>query len=506
MVVIFLTGFAKVLGFFREMVIANNFGTGWEIDTFLMAYIIPCFVAEIISDALGTSIIPVLTEVKSKLGSSAVLVLLNKILFAVTFLSLLIILGCFYSAHPVIDLIAPGFTPSSRLLTVKLYRILLPMLFFLNVVSIFVGFLQTNLRFTEPAIVTVPMNLCILGCICLFSRSQGIYALAVGYTVGTAAQLLAVIPPAWKQGYRMTISKPYFDSNLRKVGYLSIPVLIGLVVEKINPLVIRMLASGLEEGSISALHYARMLKVFPQGVFLMALATVAYPTLSANVVDQDMDKFRASLQRWLRLLLMFALPMTVGLIVLREPVVRLVYQRGSFDATSTVLTCIALQYYALGLPAVGIWELLSRAFYSLNDTRSPMISGIISVFINIFLAIVLVKAMGHGGLALASSISITFTVLLLIYGLRKKGLYIIQTLQLVTFAKFLTASCLMGLGVKNSYVYLGMKLNTFSYCAEVSCLVSILIGVLLYFSLLYCFFLPHSNKYICGKNPFFKRK
>lgn len=484
------TALAKVLGFVREMTMAALFGTGMENDAFLMAFTLPNIIFGMIAGALATTLIPVFTEVKSKDGAESAQKFINNVItISFIFTFALSIIGIIF-AEKIIEVIAAGFPTETKGLTVQLFRILVPLITIMSLVAVFTGYLQANFHFAMPAMVSIPMNVIILSFLWYFSSKWGIVSLAWGYTIGTSAQVLMLLIPAIKQGFKYKVNFMVNDPRIKQVGVLIVPVVIGTAVTQINALVDRFLASGLCEGSISALHFANKLVLFPHGVFILALSTVAYPTLSRTVASDDQEEFKRVLKRWINIMLMFVIPMTVGFIALQKPVTQLVYERGSFNSSSTALTAVALQYYSLGLPAFGLRDLLSRAFYSIQDTKTPMINGVIAVIINIVLNIILIKPLGHGGLALATSISGTVTVLLLIWSLHRKSLLEFNTHQLIYLSKFTIASLIMGFVVSNSYKYIYSLLNKTVFGLEISGIITILLGTFVYFVVLALLFLP----------------
>lgn len=491
LVVILATGLSKLLGFVREMAMAAAFGTGTENDSFLMALTLPNIVVySLIAWALTTTLIPVYTEVNTNEGEAAGILFVSRALNIVTIFTLLISILGFIFADQIIGLIALGFSESSRLLTIQLFRILISIIVFSSIVAVFTGYLQANMRFLAPALVAVPMNLIIIGFLRILSDSWGVYSLAWGYLIGTAVQILVLVFSAMKAGYKYRFSIALENQYIKKMTTLILPAAIGGAVGQISQVVDRFMAAGLQRGSISALHFSFKLILFPHDVFILSLSTVVFPVLSQAISNSNPELFRKTLGNWIQIMFSLVIPVTVGFVVLQIPLTQLVYERGSFDQGSTLFTAAALQFYALGLPAFGLRNMLNRAYYAVQDTRTPMINGIIAVILNIILNILLIKPMGHAGLALATSLSGTAAVLLLVRDLSSKKLLSMNLKQIVITGKILASSLIMGFVVQKIYLPLSGAFSTYKYGFEAGCIVSVAVGAALYFSGLFVLFLP----------------
>jgi putative peptidoglycan lipid II flippase len=259
-----------------------------------------------------------------------------------------------------------------------------------------------------------------------------------------------------------------------------IPVIIGSGAGQISLLVYRMLASGLVEGSISALNFATRLNLLVYGILAVAVANAIYPDLAKAVVYENKNRLINSVSHSLNVILMIIMPIAIGMIILRYPLVRIVYQRGAFDSTDVALTAFALLFYALGLPALSLREVIFNAFYSLQDTLTPMYIGIGTVVLNIVLNLILVRYLEVGGLALATSITFTISFFLLITVLSKKVGSIQSKLIVITGSKIILASLIMGLGV--FYFYSWAEQFIINKISEILIFsLSVFLGAILYF-------------------------
>ena len=329
-------------------------------------------------------------------------------------------------------------------LAVKLTRITFPMIVFIGAANVYIGFLQSNNEFAVPALTGIPYNVFII-IMLLFSDAAGIYRLVYGTVAGVAMQVVVQIPSLKKKGYRYSSLLSLRDPYVKKVLVLALPVMMGMAVQQLNALVDRMLASGLPEGSISALNFANRLNAFVYGVFSSSISIVVYPLLSKLNAEKDMDSFKKTLVNGLNVITLLLVPITVGAVVLRQPIVSVLFERGQFDERATVMTASALMFYSLGIVFYGFRDILNRTFYSLHDTKTPMLNGIVAVAVNIVLNLILIRYMQHSGLALATSISSAAMTFLMFASLKKRLGSIGWKNVLLVFIKSAAASAVMGL-------------------------------------------------------------
>lgn len=261
---------------------------------------------------------------------------------------------------------------------------------------------------------------------------------------------------------------------------MALPIMIGVSVNQINVLVDRTLASSIAVGGISALNYANRLNGFVQGMFVTNISTVMYPMISKMAAQSNLDGLKKSVSEAINLINLFVIPATVGAMIFAEPVVRLLFGRGAFDPEAISMTSAALFYYSIGMVGFGLRQILSRAFYSLQDTKTPMINAAIAMGLNIILNFILSKYMGIGGLALATSISAIFCTGLLFISFRKKtGSFGMKGIT-ISSVKILCASLVMGLVARVSYAALLEHAS-----ANLSLIGAIVIGAVVYFVMIY---------------------
>jgi putative peptidoglycan lipid II flippase len=352
-------------------------------------------------------------------------------------------------APQLVPLIAPGFDAEARILTASLMRIMLIQAVVVGLSGLVAAILNSYQDFLLPALSPVIYNATIIAAgLVLAPRPEfGVRGLAIGVAIGSVLHLLIQIPGLVRHRahYRLIIDA--HNPGARETGRLMVPRIAGLGAIQVNYLANTILASRLVEGSIASLNYAFQLLMLPWGIFANAISTAVFPTLSAQAALDQPQEIRRLLSSALRVILYLTIPAGIGLLVLREPIIHLLFQRGEFTAESTAMTARALAFYAPGLFAIAATEIITRGFYALHDTRTPVTVGVAMVALNILLSIILSGGMGHGGLALAYSIamSLEMVILLVIIHRRLGGL---DDQRLVTSVlRTVVASAIMGEGL-----------------------------------------------------------
>lgn len=411
---------SRILGLVREIVIGARFGTSAEYDAYLAAFRLPDLLYVLIAGgALASAFIPTFTRYLTagdRLGAwrltSAVVNIVTLILATAA------ALAAIFAPVLVATLIAPGFDPATQALTVSLMRVMLiaPVIF--GVSGVIMGALNAQQHFLLPALAPIAYNLAIIAGAVFLSPFVGAAGLAIGVVAGAVGHLLIQVPGLARFGARYF---PVFDARdpgVVHVARLMGPRVLGLAVVQLNFLINTNLASRLGEGAVSALNYAWLLMLLPLGVFAQSIATAAFPTFAAQAARNEIDPMRHTLSGALRATLFLSLPAAVGLIVLRTPLVQLLFERGEFTPESTQAVAYAMQFFALGLVAHSLLEIVTRGFYATHDTRTPVIVGVAAMFLNVALSLMLIGPLAEGGLALANSIATTVEALVLVWLIR----------------------------------------------------------------------------------------
>jgi putative peptidoglycan lipid II flippase len=419
------TFLSRILGFIRDAAIAWYFGAGLSTDAFIAAFRIPNLFRKLFGEgSLSNAFVPVFTEYLTHQGKPEALRLARSALWFLSALLVVVTLVGILLSPLIVSVVAPGFSGESgkASLTVALTRIMFPYVFFICLVGLCMGILNVLGHFAGPALAPVLLNLSMIGAIFCISPyfDEPVFGLAIGVLIGGAVQLWVQLPLLFRKGVRFWQKSKIFHPGLKKIGKMMLPVILGGAAYQINILVGTLLASFLKEGSVSYLYFADRLVQFPLGIFAIATATAVLPSLARQAAVKDLPAVTDTFAHTIKLILFITLPAMVGLILLRDPIIAVLFQRGEFDAEATRLTAYALLYYAIGLWAFAALRIVTATFFALQDTRTPVITASISIVANIVFGILLMGPLAHGGLALAASLASIVNLILLIMALKAK--------------------------------------------------------------------------------------
>ena len=432
--VFIITLIAKVLGLLRDIVFANFYGTGFEATAYFTAIKIPTQIVDLVlSSAIVSTFVPVFNEIMQKDGKDKANLFAGNFINVITLVATVISIVGIVFAPQIVNFLAGGFDIQTYNLTVELIRITFPMIIFTAMAFSFVGFLQSYGEFNIPAMISGISNLVVIAFLLLFNNKTGIHGVAACMLVAWLLQLLIQLPFAKRFGYKLNKKIDFKDDNLKKVFLLSIPILISTAVLPINNLVSTRLASGMDEGAVAALEYAYKLYVVISGVFTYAVGNIIFPELSRASSDEKSAEFKDIIIKALKLLTFILIPLTLGIIIYRQDIVSVMYERGEFSEISTLQTSGALLYYAIGIIGAGIVEVMNKSFYAKQDTKTPLKVGICIIVANVILSIVLGNTrMTFNGLALATSITALLNAGILTFIANKKEKGIINR-ELLTY-------------------------------------------------------------------------
>ncbi|AYE33888.1 murein biosynthesis integral membrane protein MurJ [Clostridium septicum] len=404
----------KFLGLARDVVLANTYGTSMYSDAYIVANNIPVVIFSIVAVAISTAFIPIYSEIKEKYGEEKALKFTNNFINIVLVICLIItILGELFPAV-LVKVFAYGFTNEAYELTLNFTKILIPTIIVTALMSISGSYLQLKGDFIPISYVTIPNNLIVIISIYIAYYKGSPYILAIGTSIAIISQIIYYYPFMKRNEFKYEFYINLKDEHLKKILIMIIPVFIGTAVNEVNVIVDRSLVSGLEQGSIASLNYASKLTGFITGVFIVSIVTVVYPKMSNLSAKKEFEKLNCYLKNVLIVISLLLLPITIMCIFYSKDVVQIIFERGSFDSKSTYMTAMALSSYCIGLIGIGFREILTKAYFSLKDTKTPMINGAIGVGVNIILNIILIRKIGFIGSALATSVTAIITVLLLI--------------------------------------------------------------------------------------------
>jgi putative peptidoglycan lipid II flippase len=424
--------FSNLVGLARGVVVTNAFGTSVDLDAFNGANRIAELLFNLVAGgALASAFVPTFTGFLTRTDSRGAWRLASAVVNLVFLvLALVSTLAAFLAPQIVryiLFMLVPDFNPSQQALTVALLRIMLPSVAIFSVSGLLMGVLNAHQIFLIPAVAPAMYSLGMIFGTLALSPCIGIAGLAWGVVIGASLHLLVQLPSLFKlKGVNYQLTLGFGNRVVGEVIRLMAPRVLGVAVVQLNFIVNTIIAFSLPEGSVSAVTWAFTLMLMPQMAIAQSAAIAALPTFSAQVARGRLEDMRSSLAATLRVVLLLALPASVGLILLRYPLVALLYQRGAFTPHSTEMVAWALLWYSAGLVGHSLVEIVSRAFYALHDTRTPVKVGVVAMGLNVVLSLGFSKwfaAIGwmpHGGLALANTTATALEMVVLLALMRRR--------------------------------------------------------------------------------------
>ncbi len=438
---------SKILGLFRDSVLASAYGTGKYAAVYSTANSISTILFAVIGTALATSLIPLYNKLASEDSAERAMGFLNSVVNLVVIVCLSIAgLGIIF-AGPLVKVFAPGYQGDVYTLCVQYTRILLPSIVFVGLANIFTSYLQIKKRYVIPGFIGMPYSIIIIVSIYLSLKTSPM-VLVIGTLIAISAKALFQLPFVYKEGYRYRPKINLKDPVMKDMMILILPVVIGVGANQINSIVDKSLASLLGTEVVASFSYAIKLYEFVQALFITSILAVIYPRLSSMIVSDRMDSFLNSLKKTMNVIIVALVPIIVGCIVLSRQIVEVLFQRNAFTSKDTTMTASILWIYVIGILAFALRDVLTRGFYSMEDSKTPMINSIISIVFNISLNLILVKPLGYKGLAIATAVSAYIGLLLFNRSMRKKIEGYSSRDNYIVFVKSLFAALIMGLGVK----------------------------------------------------------
>lgn len=441
---------SRLLGVFRDRVLAGQFGAGDTLDAYFAAFKIPDLVYNLlVLGALSAGFIPVFVRIfyNDKKESEAwqlVNDLLNIMAVGLVALSAIFVLIMPY----LMPFIAPGFSGEKLQITIGLSRIMFLSPIFLGLSNIFGGVLQSFKRFFVYSLAPIFYNFGIIAGALFFVPRYGIYGLALGVVFGAFLHMLTQIPTSINLGYRYVWSFNFKSWGIKRILRMMIPRTLGLAVTQINLVFMTIIASLLASGSLTIFNLANNLQSFPVGIFGVSFAIAAFPALSELATKENKDEFVNNFSNTARQILFFLVPLTILFIVLRIQIVRVILGSGQFDWEDTILTAQTLAWFSFSLFAQALLPLLVRSFFAFHDSRTPFYIGLASVAINIALGWPLSMKYGIVGLALAFSASSLANLILLWVFLKKRMHNLDEKNIAISVLKFLFAGIFMALAAQ----------------------------------------------------------
>lgn len=453
-----ITLLSKCFGFIREMVMANYYGTSYITDSYVMAIAIPGIIFGGILSAVSEAYMPLLSRIIEREGvnksNGFTSAILNILAVAAIFSG---IVGLIFSDQ-IVSIFASGFTGKAALLTSSFLKISFFYLIFSATATILESFLRYRGVFIPQVAFGFIQNIILVGTI-IISAHTSYYYLVFGYLLVYIVRLLTMSCIAKKYSFKYSANIE-FSNTLKRIAVLSLPVFIGSSVNQINTFVDKTLASGLQEGSVSALNYGYLLVSMISGITISILVTIIYPKLAQANALNDSHRITNIVETGIALIIIVAVPCTFGAMLYSEQVVQIVYERGAFNPVATSMTSTAFFFYLLGMTFSSLNTLFTQVYFSKQNMKTPMIFGVISVIINIVLNLYLVKILEHGGLALASSISSIVLAFLLFITLRRQYPEI-KTVKFYNKALKITLAAILSVGMSYlAYLFVVLPLKS----------------------------------------------
>ncbi|MGK0290881.1 MAG: putative peptidoglycan lipid II flippase [bacterium] len=414
-----ITLLSRVLGLVREGIKAFLLGTHFYSDAYTLAFMLPNLFRRLSAEgSMITAFIPIFNEIKKKEGKEKALSFASNFFLILGIITTLFsILFISFSSWLIPYFFAVGYSGEALDLTIVLTQFMFPYIVLISLAAMCQGVLNSFQIFWVSAFTPILLNLSIITFAYFLAShlSNPTYGFAIGVIVGGVVQLFFQIPFLWSKGFRFFRKVSFNDPNVKKVGKLMIPGMFGVGIYQINIVISNMIATTLEEGSLSSLTYSNRLLELVLGVFVVSIATAMLPQLSNLFLDGKIDVVKKQLRLSLRLIIFITLPVTAGMLATKEELIRLLFFRGAFGIESLKMTAMALQYHIFGLVFIGLNRVLLTCFYATKDFKRPVKIAAFVMLINVFVALGLSQLMGHKGIALASSISQLAQTLILFY-------------------------------------------------------------------------------------------
>lgn len=444
-VMMLITLLGKVLGLYRDRLLAVHYGVGMEANAFYTASRIPrVFFDAVFASAIAACFIPVFSEYLTKKGKK------EAFRFSGNFITImglmcaaLSVLGIVFSG-PLVNLFADGYDAQTAQLATSLTRVMFPTVLFTGVAFSFVGVLQSLGEFNIPALISTVSNAVIILYYLTLNDRFGIYGLAGAFLLGWLLQAVIQVPALRRKGFRYVPGLDVRSEGMKKVFALMLPVMVSTWVQPINLTINSRFGSHLYGGAgVSAIEISTNLYLIIAGVFVLSITNVIFPKLSKLTAGNDERAFQQTLKTTMHSCLFFVLPMAAGLMVVSHPLVDFIYGDGQFDAFAVDITAQALFWVSLGMVGYAMQNILSRAYFAKQQGKGPLVAGGVSILVNLLLCIVLTERMQVSGLAISSAVSSTVYALLLDLPLERRGEGFFSGRFLTELGKMALASAVM---------------------------------------------------------------
>ena len=450
LILMLVTIVSKIFGLLREIALSYVYGTGNTADAFLVSFFIPSILINGINLGIATGFVPVYSRIKREQGRLIADKFTNNVVNLTLILSTLFTVVGLVFARDIMSLAAIGLDGDTFNQGIFFARMVMTSIIIASVAGVYRGYLQAYKLFNVTVASSIIMNIIIIISI-IASGKMGYKVLGIGTGIGMSLQYLIFIPRLLSTGYRYDKVLNMKDKNLTIINKLSIPVLMGVLVNEVNIIVDKAIASTLEVGAISSLNYSSGVQEFVVGVVIISIVTVKYTDMSRLAANGELDKLKESYNYTLKNNLFLVIPATIGLMVFSKEIIGLLFFRGAFDLASLEITSKGLLYYSLGITGIALNAIGQRVFYSLRQIKEPVILSVSSVLLNIVLNLWFSKLFGITGLAMATSLAMTITGIICVIWLGIKGIGLSKEILTKSLVKTIANSVIVILTVRILY-------------------------------------------------------
>ncbi|KRU25568.1 integral membrane protein MviN [Clostridium sporogenes] len=476
----------KIFALVRDSLIAAKFGATYITDIYNFSLGI-VYLLTTISYGVTTTFIPIHTENLQNGNKEESNKFVNNVINTFTIGTIVLTILMIVFSKYIIYIFAPGFQKNIMVFntSIKITRIMLLSLIFISLQSVVTGVLQSHKQFFEPAAMAMVSNIVYVIYLVFLTNKYGMIGFAVAIVLGFLTQLIINVPKYKKLGYKYSTYINFQDSKTRQMFKLTIPVIISTSAIQLNSVINRAFATNIFFGATTVLDSANKINTLAYEVFAIGIAMIVYPTLSELATKKNKKEYKIALSRSINIILIIMVPAAVGIAVLREPLINIIFKRGAFSNEAASLTSQALLLYTPAMIAYGVRDILNKAFYAIKDTKTPMINSFIGIIINVIINILLIKYLGVSGLTLATTISaITITIIMLL-DLNKKlnGMGIKNII--ISFAKIILSALFMGVVVIFVNKFILLNLGTGTKGSAISVLICMVIGTICYAGFIY---------------------
>lgn len=441
--VILFTLISRVSGFVRELTLAYFYGASSVSDAFIISSSIPTVIFSFVGAAIGAGFIPVYTKMNRSNEVNAANKFTSNIVNIAIIFSLVV--STFVLLFPTftISLFASGFDNQTLALSVTFTKIMIFTTIASVVTSVISAYLRVNSKFVLVSMIGVVVNLGTIISIILSSKYNLLW-LPIGYTMSMYLQLIILFPSIKKRGYKYSLQINLKSEGIKLFMTLIIPIIIGVAIHDLNTIIDKTIVSNASIGGVSSLNYASRVNSLMQGIIVLSITTIIFPILSRYIQDKNTHGFKKLAIKSINYTIIILLPISIFMFTNSKEVIEFLFMRGEFDIEAVLVTASALKYYSIGLISLGLIDILNRMFYSNHDMKTPMIISSITLVINLLLSLFFffTLKMGVGGVSLATSISSTIMVLILLIVFNKRIINIQLEMILLLFTKVFIASIL----------------------------------------------------------------